>query len=45
MGSLPGPSGAERAGTTHFERSASLCYMVLGRTVKGAKRRDVLGGL
>lgn len=45
MGSLPRPSGAERAGTTHFERSTSPCYMVLGRVVKGAKQRDVLGGL
>lgn len=45
MGSPPRPSGAERAGTTHFERTSSLCYLVLGRAVKGAKQRDVLRGL
>lgn len=44
-GSLPRPSGAERAGTTYFERTASPRYMVLRRTVKGAKQRDVLRGL
>lgn len=42
MGSLPRPSGAERAGTTHFERTASPCDKLLGRAVNGAKQRDVL---